>query len=105
MVIIETPIFTRQVQTLLSDEQYHMMQHELIVQPDAGDIIRGSGGLRKFRWSKAGKGKRGGVRVIYYWHSHLELILMLLIYPKSKQDDLTRQQLKILKELIEKEFK
>jgi mRNA-degrading endonuclease RelE of RelBE toxin-antitoxin system len=105
MIIIETPIFTRQLLSLLSDEEYRELQNELILRPDAGNIIRGSGGLRKLRWSIAGRGKRGGVRVIYYWHSHRELILMLFIYPKSKQEDLTPQQLKILKAIIEREFK
>jgi hypothetical protein len=66
MVIIETPVFTRQVQAFRSDEEYRQLQSELIVRPDAGFIIPGSGGLRKVRWGYRGHGKRDGTRVIYY---------------------------------------
>ncbi len=65
MVIVETSIFTRQVQELLTDEAYRQLQIMLVNRPDAGSIIAGSGGLRKVRWGKQCKGKRGGVRVIY----------------------------------------
>lgn len=67
MRFIETPIFTREVTTLLSDEEYRGLQLALALRPEAGAVIRGGGGLRKLRWSIAGKGKRGGVRIIYYW--------------------------------------
>jgi len=66
MVIIETSVFTRQVQQLLTAEEYLQLQTELIKRPEAGVIIPG-GGLRKVRWSMPGRGKRGGARVIYYW--------------------------------------
>ena len=65
MVIIETPIFTRKLKTLLLDDEYRKLQHELVLRPEAGDIIPGSGGVRKIRWAGSGRGKRGGVRVIY----------------------------------------
>ena len=104
MVIIETQIFTRKLKTLLTDDVYRKLQHELISRPEAGAIIPGSGGLRKLRWSGSGRGKRGGVRIIYYWFSQQEIILLLLIYPKNEQDDLTPKQLKILKEIIEREY-
>jgi len=61
--------------------------------------------LRKIRWKSQGRGKSGGVRIIYYWISSKEIILMLLVYPKSEQDDLTSDQLKILKKLVEEELK
>ena len=67
MVIIETSVFTKQVQTLLTDEEYHQLQAELVRRPEAGAVIPRSGGLRKVRWSMPGRGKRGGARVIYYW--------------------------------------
>jgi mRNA-degrading endonuclease RelE of RelBE toxin-antitoxin system len=67
MVIIETSIFTRQVQALLDDDEYRRLQTALVIRPDIGDLIPGGGGLRKMRWSAQGRGKRGGVRVIYYW--------------------------------------
>ncbi|MDP8207092.1 MAG: hypothetical protein P9L92_10550 [Candidatus Electryonea clarkiae] len=81
------------------------MQNELIVNPEKGNIIRGSGGLRKIRWSFSGRGKRGGVRVIYYWIPSQNMLLMLFIYPKNVQDDLTPEQLKILKSVVEQELK
>jgi mRNA-degrading endonuclease RelE of RelBE toxin-antitoxin system len=65
----------------------------------------GSGGLRKIRWAESGKGKSGGVRIIYYWLKSKKIILMLLIYSKNERDDLTNEQLKILKSLVQKEFK
>lgn len=64
MIIIETPIFTRRIQTILSGEEYRLLQIHLINKPDVGKIIPGSGGLRKLRWSAGGHGKSGGIRVI-----------------------------------------
>lgn len=105
MLFIETSIFTRQVTSLLSDDEYSQLQVALSARPDAGVIIPRSGGLRKIRWSMTGHGKRGGVRVIYYWVVADDQILMLFMYPKSEKDDLTPQQLKVLREIVEKEFK
>jgi mRNA-degrading endonuclease RelE of RelBE toxin-antitoxin system len=103
--IIETFIFTKKIKKLLSDEEYRLLQNELIFNPIKGNVIKGSGGLRKIRWKSQGRGKSGGVRIIYYWVSSEEIILMLLIYPKSEQDDLTSSQLEILKKLVEEELK
>jgi mRNA-degrading endonuclease RelE of RelBE toxin-antitoxin system len=74
------------------------------VDPARGDLIRGSGGLRKLRWAGSSRGKRGGLRVIYYWHVPDSVVLLLLVYPKNEQDDLTAAQLKILKSIIATEF-
>jgi mRNA-degrading endonuclease RelE of RelBE toxin-antitoxin system len=104
MIIVETPTFTRRVQALLPDEQYRLLQNELVGNPNLGRLIPGSGGLRKLRWSTAGRGKRGGVRIIYYWLTARDTILMLFIYPKGVQDDLTRKQLKALKGIVDKEY-
>ena len=104
MEIIETSIFTRQIQALLSDEEYRQLQLAFLSQLDLGSIIPRSGGLRKVRWSGKGHGKRGGVRVIYYWVKIQERILMLLIYAKTEQDDLTPDQLKVLRRIIEEEY-
>lgn len=104
MVIIETSIFTRRIQALIDDENYRRLQTILITRPDAGDLIPGGGGLRKIRWSAQGRGKRGGVRVIYYWAVQYDRILMLLIYAKSEQDNLTLEQLKVLRRIIEEEY-
>jgi len=105
MLVVETPVFTRRVLKLLTDDNYRLLQHEVVARPDVGSIIRGSGGLRKIRWAATGRGKRGGVRVIYYWAVDREIILMLLIYGKNEQDDLTAEQLRVLKGLVEEEFK
>lgn len=104
MIIIETSIFTRQVLTLLEEDEYRRLQTMLVVHPQVGDIIPGSGGLRKLRWGAKGRGKRGGVRVIYYWVVKEDRILMLLIYGKNEQDDLTVDQLKILRQIVEDEY-
>ena len=103
MVIIETSIFTRQVQEWLTDEEYRLLQIALVKRPDWGAIIRGTGGLRKLRWNLSGKGKRGGTCVIYYWAVSQDQILMLFIYPKQERGDLTPAQLKILRQIVEKE--
>lgn len=103
---LETPVFTRQVTDLLSDTEYAALQGALIVNPESGDLIPGTGGLRKMRWqeTRRGKGKRGGIRVIYYWYSPRSVIYMLLTYSKDQQDDLTATQKRILKRLVTEEF-
>jgi mRNA-degrading endonuclease RelE of RelBE toxin-antitoxin system len=104
MVFIETSIFTRQVLDLLTDEEYRELQKVLANRPDAGPLIVGSGGLRKIRWAKQGRGKRGGVRIIYYWAVSPEQILMLFMYPKGERDDLTPAQIKMLKQIVEEAY-
>jgi hypothetical protein len=101
MEFFETPIFTKLITRLISDEEYHLLQLQLSVRPESGDIIKGSGGIRKLRWSGSGRGKRGGTRVIYYFFKEDEQIYMLYAYPKSEKDDLTADQLKQLKQLVE----
>lgn len=104
MVIIETPIFTKLIQKLTTDDEYRLLQTELANRPDAGKIIPGSGGLRKLRWSAGGHGKRSGIRNIYYWFVPQNIILLLYAYPKNEQDDLTPEQLRQLKKIVEKEY-
>lgn len=104
MLFIETPIFTKLVQEYLTDDEYKELQEYLTAIPDAGDIIKGSGGLRKIRWKQKGRGKRGGVRAIYFWKTRDNQILMLYIYPKNVRDDLSPSQLKALKQIVEKEY-
>lgn len=105
MQFIETSIFARQVTSLLTDDEYGQLQMTIFAHPDMGMIIPHSGGLRKVRWSMSGRGKRGGVRAIYYWVVAEDQILMLFMYSKNEKDDLTPQQLKVLREIVEKEFK
>lgn len=105
MRFIETPIFTREVRKFLQDKEYRMLQIALLLRPEQGNIIPGSGGLRKIRWGARGRGKRGGCRMIYYWDKSKETFYMLLAYQKSMQEDLTPEQLKILSKLVKEEFK
>jgi mRNA-degrading endonuclease RelE of RelBE toxin-antitoxin system len=104
MVFVEFPNFTKRVTELLADEDYRRPQVALIANPELGDLIRGTGGLRKARWSAKGRGKRGGVRVIYYWITRRDQVLMLVIYPKSARDDLTADERKLLAKLVEREL-
>jgi mRNA-degrading endonuclease RelE of RelBE toxin-antitoxin system len=85
----------------MEDDEYAELQAFLAAWPEAGSIIKGSGGLRKLRWAGSGRGKRGGLRVIYYWWVAKDRISMLLMYPKNKQDDLTAAQLKQLRSLLD----
>ena len=105
MRFIETPIFTKELQNLLEDDEYRALQLALIFRPEQGVIIPGAGGLRKLRWRQKGKGKRGGSRVIYYWDEVHETFYMLFAYAKSKQEDLTPAQMKILAKLVREELK
>ena len=104
MVIVETSVFTRQVQKLLSDDEYRELQVALINDPGMGQIIVGSGGLRKVRWRGSGRGKSGGTRAIYYWAVSPDQLLMLLIYSKNERADLSRDQLKVLRTIVENEY-
>ena len=96
MEIIETPIFTRKIKGVLSDDEYRKLQWAIVINPEAGRVIPGGKGLRKLKWVIPGKGKRGGLRVIYYWYTQDEKIYMLLPYKKSEQQDLTKEQMRIL---------
>jgi mRNA-degrading endonuclease RelE of RelBE toxin-antitoxin system len=104
MTLIETPVFTRRIQMLLSEEEYRQFQCELVARPEADKVIPGSGGLRKIRWSVTGKGKRGGIRVIYYWIRSEGRILLLFPFAKNEHVDLTRDQLRQLRQIVEEEF-
>lgn len=76
-----------------------------MLRPEQGPIIRGAGGLRKVRWAKPGAGKRGGLRVIYYWAPNERTFYMLYAYSKNEQGDLTPTQARLLGQLVRKEFK
>ncbi|MGE5431620.1 MAG: type II toxin-antitoxin system RelE/ParE family toxin [Syntrophomonadaceae bacterium] len=102
---IETSFFTKQLAQLLTDEEYRRLQSELIENPDKGRLIVGGLGIRKIRAAYAGKDKSGGARAIYYFKKDDRRIYMLLIYPKSEQENLTPEQLEILTELVRRELK
>lgn len=100
MVVIETSVFTRCVKELISDDQYAELQAALVARPDAGALIPGSHGLRKLRWKIDGGGKRGGMRVVYYWLTADDQLYMLYAYGKAEREDLTRQQIRQLAEIV-----
>lgn len=100
VVFVETPAFFRRIQQHMDDDEYADLQTFLAARPDAGAIIKGSGGMRKLRWAGSGRGKRGGLRVIYYWWVPKDRITMLLVYPKNEMDDLSADQLKLLKNAL-----
>lgn len=98
MEIWETSVFTKQITQLVDDAQYKELQSALILNPNAGAVIKHSGGLRKLRWRVDGAGKRGGIRVIYY-NAMSDTLLMLFAYKKNQMTDLTKDQIDILRQL------
>jgi hypothetical protein len=100
MEFVETPTFTRLVLQLMEDDDYAKLQTALAQRPDTEKIIPGGGGIRKMRWAGSGRGKRGGLRFIYFWQTAREQIWMLLAYPKNERDDLTREEIGPLKQLV-----
>ena len=105
MEFVETPIFTKKIKELLHDDEYQSLQQHLLANPDSGSVIPQSGGIRKIRWASGGKGKRGGLRVIYFHLTQDNEIYMLYAYPKNTQEDLTNEQLRLFKALVTEELK
>jgi mRNA-degrading endonuclease RelE of RelBE toxin-antitoxin system len=101
LTFIETAIFTRLIDKYLSDDEYAALQQALVANPNAGDVIPGSGGVRKLRWSVAGRGKRGGIRVIYYLRSQQGQIWMLTVYAKNVAETIPAYILKKITEEID----
>lgn len=100
MIFIETQSFVRTKESLLDEDELQQLQISLMLNPTSGNVIPGSGGLRKLRWRGSGRGKRGGIRVIYSWINQKDKIYLLIAYAKNRQEDLTMDQLMILKTLI-----
>jgi hypothetical protein len=98
---IETKLFTRLVQEYLSDDEYSKLQQALLANPEAGAVIPGSGGIRKLRWGVAGRGKRGGIRVIYFLRTRQGQIWMLTLYPKNVAKNIAAHMLKQIKDEID----
>jgi hypothetical protein len=98
---IETKLFTKLVNEQLSDEEYARLQEVLIRDPETGDLIPGSGGVRKVRWGVKGRGKRGGIRVIYYARTRQGQIWMLTLYAKNVAETIPAHVLRQVKEEID----
>ncbi len=102
MVFIETSTFTKLIYDYLTDDEYLGLQGYLFEHPEAGDVVPGSGGVRKIRWMMTGRGKRGGVRVIYYWKRQDDEIWMLTIYAKNEASTIPSHILRKIAEEIQK---
>jgi hypothetical protein len=103
VTFVETKLFTELVLDYLSDDEYAAMQQFLVVNPEAGDVIPASGGVRKLRWGVAGRGKRGGLRVIYFLRRRNDEVWMLTLYAKNVADNIPAKVLKKIKEEIDAE--
>lgn len=106
LVFFETPLFTRLLPDYLDDEAYSELQRTLVANPETGEIMPGTGGFRKMRWAdpRRGKGKRGGLRVIYYYLTEDHQIWMFTIYDKDQVTDLNTRQKQALKQAIQAEL-
>jgi hypothetical protein len=98
---IETPFFTKALDRYLEDDEYGDLQAHLNKYPDAGQLVPGSGGVRKLRWAAEGRGKQGGLRVIYYLRLRRGQIWMLTLYAKNVRENIPAHILKSLKEAID----
>jgi mRNA-degrading endonuclease RelE of RelBE toxin-antitoxin system len=101
VIFSESSAFTKAVLKILGDDDYFGLQDLLLDQPDAGDLIPGSKGLRKIRVASGGKGKRGGSRVIYYWYVEPEKIQFCRIYEKSSQANLSKAEIEQIQTELE----
>jgi len=104
MRFVETRVFTDLVCKTLEDDEYRALQSSLLLRPEQGPVIPGSGGLRKVRWGTKGGGKRGGLRLIYFWDKSCATYYMLFLYRKSEQGDLSKAQIQVLSRLAREEL-
>ena len=104
--IVELPAFERYRARYLDDDSFRVLQNHLIRQPTAGDLIPDTGGLRKLRFADArrGKGRRGGLRVIYYWWEAGSQIWLFTLFDKNEMTDLTPRQRRTIKQMIKSEL-
>lgn len=103
VTFIETKLFTRLVEEHLSDDSYRQLQAALALDPEAGPLIPGSGGLRKLRWGISGRGKRGGLRIIYYARTKQDEMWLLTLYPKNVAENIPSHVLRKIKKEIDDE--
>jgi mRNA-degrading endonuclease RelE of RelBE toxin-antitoxin system len=100
MEFVETSTFTKLIYSFLSDDEYVGLQGFMFMFPEAGDFVPGSGGVRKLRWATTGRGKRGGVRVIYYFKKRDSEIWMLTIYGKNQVENIPAHILRLIVEEV-----
>ncbi|MFT4907345.1 MAG: hypothetical protein ACJAW8_000494 [Oleispira sp.] len=105
-VFVELPSFNKYRSDYLVDDEYQSLQRSLLESPSMGDVIQGTGGLRKIRWvdKNRNKGKRGGIRIIYYWYDGGSQFWFFTIFDKNEASDITPDQKKILKKMLEAEL-
>jgi len=101
IAIVELPPFSKKAAKILEKEEIEALRAYLLQYPDKGDVIPGTGGIRKLRWAASGRGKRGGARVIYFYHVVGTTIYLMACYTKNEQDDLSQQVKKQLKAVVE----
>ena len=101
LTFVETKLFTQLVHNYLTDDEYVALQSAIVANPEAGDVVRGSGGVRKLRWGLSGRGKRGGVRIIYYLRLRQGQVWMLTMYAKNEADSIAAPVLKRIKEELD----
>ena len=101
ITIAEVPEYIRQAEKILTEAERQDVLNYLAAHPKASDLIEGTGGIRKLRWGRSGRGKRGGVRVIYYYHSELMPLYLLTLFAKNKQDNLSKAERNELAKLVD----
>ena len=99
ITVAETPLFARQAEAVWDDDERTEFVAFIAANPEAGDVIAGTGGVRKVRWSRAGTGKRGGVRVVYFYHDANRPLYLLMVYAKARQEDLSPDEKRNVREL------
>lgn len=105
-IFVELPVFAKYRPEYLDDEGFRDLQNSLMANPEAGDVIEGTGGLRKIRQPdpRRGKGKRGGLRVIYYWWDGKQQFWLFTLYDKDEMDNLSMKEKKALKDMLKREL-
>lgn len=100
---IETQFFTKAIDRYLDDDRYRELQNHLVRHPESGKVVPGTGGVRKIRWAAEGRGKRGGLRIIYYLRLGNGHIWMLTVYGKNVSENIPAHVLKSIREAIDDE--
>lgn len=101
LTFIETPLFTRQLELVGDEESYRQLQNELLKNPEKGNLVKGSGGVRKVRMPLPGSGKSGGARVMYLYLELRDIVYLLSLYTKKEKDNLTQAELKVVKSVAQ----